>query len=245
MNTHNDRIALVTGATRGIGAETVRQLAQAGVHTLLAGRRHEAALALALKLQAEGLPVEALQLDVTDAQSIANAVEQVTARHGRLDILINNAGVLLENPAVAPSAQPQEVWHDTLRTNLHAVVAVTQAFLPLLHRSSAGRIINVSSELASQTRQADPTSTIWDFRVPAYSASKAAVNSWTLSLAYELRDTAITVNAVDPGYVKTDMNEGDGELEIADGARSSVQMALAGSDGPTGSFTHRGETLPW
>ncbi|MGH8054365.1 MAG: SDR family oxidoreductase [Stenotrophomonas sp.] len=245
MSTHNDKIALVTGATRGIGTETVRQLAQTGVHTLLAGRKREAAVELALKLQAEGLPVEALQLDVTDADSIAIAVELVTERHGHLDILVNNAGVLLEDPAVAPSAQPLDAWHRTFDTNVYALVAVTQAFLPLLQKSRAGRIVNVSSMLGSQTLHADPTSDIWDFKIPAYNASKAAVNSWTLSLAYELRNSPIKVNTVHPGYVKTDMNGGEGEIEIADGARSSVQMALIGSDGPTGSFTYLGEVLPW
>ena len=245
MSTHNDKIALVTGATRGIGAETVRQLAQSGVHTLLAGRKRDAAVALALKLQAEGLPVEALQLDVTDADSIAIAVEHVTERHGRLDILVNNAGVLLEDPSVAPSAQSLDAWRNTFETNLYALVAVTQAFLPLLRKSDAARIVNVSSVLGSQTLHADPTSDIWDFKIPAYNASKAAVNSWTLSLAYELRNTPIKVNTVHPGYVKTDMNGGEGEIEIADGARSSVQMALIGTDGPTGSFTYLGEVLPW
>ncbi len=245
MSIHNEKIALVTGATRGIGLETVRQLAQAGVHTLLAGRRRETAVELALQLQAEGLPVEALQLDVTDADSIAIAVEQVSERHGRLDILVNNAGVLLESPAVAPSAQPLELWQRTFDTNVYALVAVTQAFLPLLKQSAAGRIVNVSSVLASQTLHADPASDIWDFKIPAYNASKAAVNSWTLSLAYELRDSAIKVNTVHPGYVKTDMNGGEGEIDVADGARSSVQMALIGSDGPSGSFTYLGEVLPW
>ncbi|WP_269790895.1 SDR family oxidoreductase [Stenotrophomonas sp. Iso1] len=245
MSNHNEKIALVTGATRGIGAETVRQLAQSGVHTLLAGRTRETAVALALKLQAEGLPVEALQLDVTDADSIAIAVEHVTERHGRLDILVNNAGVLMENPAVAPSAQSLDAWRSTFETNVYALVAVTQAFLPLLRQSDAGRIVNVSSVLGSQTLHADPTSDIWDFKIPAYNASKAAVNSWTLSLAYELRDTPIKANSVHPGYVKTDMNGGEGEIEIADGARSSVQMALIGNDGPTGSFTYLGEVLPW
>lgn len=245
MSKHNQKIALVTGATRGIGTETVRQLAQAGVHTLLAGRKREAAVELALKLQAEGLPVEALQLDVTDADSIAIAVEQVSERHGRLDILVNNAGVLMEDPALAPSVQTLDAWRRTFDTNVYALVAVTQAFLPLLRQSSAGRIVNVSSVLASQTLHADPSSDIWDFKIPAYNASKAAVNSWTLSLAYELRDTSIKVNMVHPGYVKTDMNGGEGEIEVADGARSSVQMALIGNDGPNGSFTYLGEVLPW
>ncbi|MFZ6694988.1 SDR family oxidoreductase [Stenotrophomonas acidaminiphila] len=245
MNTQQNKIALVTGATRGIGLETVRQLARAGVHTLLAGRRRETALVLALELQAEGLPVEALQLDVTDAGSIDAAVRDVGQRHGRLDILVNNAGVLLEDPSLPPSAQPLDTWRRTFDTNVHALVAVTQAFLPLLRRSAAGRIVNVSSILGSQALHADPASPIYDFKVPAYNASKAAVNNWTLSLAYELRATPIKVNTVHPGYVRTDMNAGEGEIDVADGARSSVQMALLDADGPSGSFTHLGQVLPW
>ncbi len=245
MTTQHNKIALVTGATRGIGLETVRQLARAGVHTLLAGRRRETALVLALELQAEGLPVEALQLDVTDAGSIDAAVRDVGQRHGRLDILVNNAGVLLEDPSLPPSAQPLDTWRRTFDTNVHALVAVTQAFLPLLRRSAAGRIVNVSSILGSQALHADPASPIYDFKVPAYNASKAAVNNWTLSLAYELRATPIKVNTVHPGYVRTDMNAGEGEIDVADGARSSVQMALLDADGPSGSFTHLGQVLPW
>ncbi|MGE4457723.1 MAG: SDR family oxidoreductase [Stenotrophomonas sp.] len=245
MTTQHNTIALVTGATRGIGLETVRQLARAGVHTLLAGRQRDTAQALALQLQAEGLPVEALQLDVTDAASIAAAVREVERHHGRLDILVNNAGVLLEAPALPPSAQPLDTWRRTFDTNVHALVAVTQAFLPLLRRSAAGRIVNVSSILGSQALHADPGSPIYDFKVPAYNASKAAVNNWTLSLAYELRGTPIKVNTVHPGYVRTDMNAGAGEIDVADGARSSVQMALLGADGPSGSFTHLGQVLPW
>jgi len=244
MNTPHDRIALVTGATRGIGAETVRQLAQAGVHVLLAGRRREAAVEQALKLQAEGLPVEALQLDVTDAASIAAAVREVEQRHGRLDILVNNAGIFRDDLSAAPSAQTLETWRETFDTNLFGVVATTQAFLPLLRRSAAGRIVNLSSSLASLALHSDPGFEFRDFKVPAYDASKTALNAWTVHLAYELRDTPIKVNAVDPGSVRTDMNE-HGDLDIATGARGSVRMALLDGDGPTGSFTHLGEVLPW
>ncbi|MQP74583.1 SDR family NAD(P)-dependent oxidoreductase [Stenotrophomonas sp. MYb238] len=244
MNSHQNKIALVTGATRGIGAETVRQLAQAGVHTLLAGRSRETAVEQALKLQAEGLPVEALQLDVTDAAGIAAAVREVEQRHGRLDILVNNAGIFRDDLSRAPSAQTLDTWRETFDTNLFGVVATTQAFLPLLRRSAAGRIVNLSSSLASLALHSDPGFEFRDFKVPAYDASKTALNAWTVHLAYELRDTPIKVNAVDPGSVRTDMNE-YGDLDIATGARGSVRMALLDGDGPTGSFTHLGEVLPW
>lgn len=243
MNT-SSRIALVTGATRGIGLETVRQLAQAGVHTLLAGRDRERAVQASLDLQSQGLPVEAIALDVTDAGSIGAAVREVERRHGRLDILVNNAGIAIDDWNSAPSEQGAEVWRRTFDTNVFGLVEATRAFLPLLRAAPAGRIVNVSSVLGSVALQADPQSTYYAIKLPAYSASKSAVNAWTVQLAYELRATPVKVNAVHPGNVRTDMNP-NAELEVGEGARSSVQMALLDADGPTGTFTHLGETLPW
>ena len=245
MNNPSTKIALVTGATRGIGLETVRQLASAGVHTLLAGRNYQAAVARTLELQAEGLPVEAIQLDVNDPDSIAVAFEHVQQRHGRLDILVNNAGVLIDDLKQGASGQSQAVWRSTFDTNLFAVVEVTVSLLPLLRQAPAGRIVNVSSILASLTLHAQPASAIYGFLAPAYNASKSALNAWTLQLAHELRHSPIKVNAVHPGYVKTDMNAGQGEMDVAEGARTSVAMALIGADGPTGSFSYLGEVLPW
>lgn len=241
---NTSKIALVTGATRGIGLETVRQLATSGVHTLLAGRDLAKAEDAARALQAEGLPVEAIALEARDPESIAAAVRDIGQRHGRLDILVNNAGVMLDDLATPPSGQSLEVWRETFDTNLFGVVAVTQALLPLLRNADAARVVNVSSGLGSLTMHADPASPIYDFKVPAYNVSKSALNAWTIHLAYELRGTPIKVNAIHPGSVKTDMNAG-GDLDVAQGASSSVQMALLGADGPTGSFTHMGQVLPW
>jgi NAD(P)-dependent dehydrogenase (short-subunit alcohol dehydrogenase family) len=241
----SDKIALVTGATRGIGTETVRQLAQAGVRTFLAGRDAVRTAAAAKALQDEGLPVEPITLDVTDSTSIAAAVATLQARHGRLDILVNNAGILVDALDKAPSQQTLETWRTTFDTNVFAVVEVTQAFLPLLKAAPAARIVNVSSQLGSFGLHVDPSSPIYDFKIPAYNVSKSAVNAWTVQLAYELRDTPIKVNAIHPGYVKTEMNKGGGEIDVPTGARSSVDMALLEADGPTGSFTHLGRTLPW
>lgn len=239
------RIALVTGATRGIGFETVRKLAQAGIHTLLAGRDAARAEAAAASLRDGGLPVDAIALDVTDSASIAAAVAQTRKRHGRLDILVNNAGILLDDPAKPRSAQTPQVWRDTFDTNLFGLIEVTQAFLPLLRQSPAGRIVNVSSSLGSLALHSDPAGPYAGFNLPAYNVSKSAVNAWTVQLAQELRDTPIKVNTVHPGYVKTDMNQGGGELEVAEGAETSVAMALLDEAGPTGSFQYRGEILPW
>ena len=221
MNTAS-KIALVTGATRGIGRETVRQLAEAGVHTILAGRSREKAVEAALDLQSQGLPVEAIALDVTDSASIAAAVKEVEQRHGRLDILVNNAGILVDDGSKGVSGQSLETWRTTFDTNVFGLIDTTQAFLPLLRKSGAGRIVNVS---------------------------KSAVNAWTVHLAHELKDTGIKVNTIHPGYVQTDMNKsGDqqnGELSVPEGARTSVRLALIGNDGPTGGFYYFDQVLPW
>ncbi|WDS36583.1 SDR family oxidoreductase [Pseudoxanthomonas sp.] len=243
--TTSEKIALVTGATRGIGTETVRQLAQAGIRTLLAGRDASRTTAAAKTLQDEGLPVEPITLDVTDSASIAAAVESIQSRYGKLDILVNNAGILVDEMGKAPSQQTLDTWRTTFDTNVFAVVELTQALLPLLKAAPAARIVNVSSQLGSFGLHVDPSSSIYHFKIPAYNVSKSAVNAWTVHLAYELRDTPIKVNAIHPGYVKTEMNKGAGEIDVPTGARSSVEMALLGADGPTGSFTHLGNTLPW
>ena len=215
------------------------------MHTLLAGRDRAKAVEAALKLQAEGLPVEAIALDVTSDASIAAAVESVTGKFGKLDILVNNAGILLDDTSKPRSGQGLKLWRDTFDTNLFGLIAVTQAFLPLLQKSPAGRIVNVSSALGSLTLHADPAAPLGDFRVPAYNVSKSAVNAWTLQLAYDLKGSTTKVNTVHPGYVKTDMNAGEGELEVADGATTSVRMALLDASGASGGYVHREETLPW
>ncbi len=244
------RIALVTGATRGIGLETVRQLAEAGVHTLLAGRDPARAGAAAHALQADGLPVEAIVLDVTDAASIDAAARTIEDRHGRLDILVNNAGIAIDDGQKGTAGQSLETWRTTFDTNLFGLVATTQALLPLLRKSASGRIVNVSSLLGSIAQHQDPASFIYAMKgIPAYNVSKTAVNAWTVHLAHALEDSGIKVNTIHPGYVRTDMNkagdEQNGELEVADGARTSVRLALIDDDGPTGGYFYGDEALPW
>ncbi|HEX4479581.1 MAG TPA: SDR family NAD(P)-dependent oxidoreductase, partial [Rudaea sp.] len=179
-----------------------------------------------------------------DSKSIAAAVGEITRKHGRLDILINNAGVFIDDGQKKPSEQSMDVWRKTFDTNVFGLVETTDAFLPLLKKSDAGRIVNVSSVLGSIAEHADSNSGVYNFKVPAYNVSKSAVNAWTVQLAYELRETPIKVNAIHPGSVKTDMNA-QGELDVETGAKSSVELALIGSDGPSGSFSHLGETLRW
>ena len=172
------------------------------------------------------------------------AVAATVERFGGLDILVNNAGVLRDDAQRKPSEQPMSTWRETFDTNVFGVVATTNAFLPLLKQAPAARIVNVSSLLGSIAAHNDPDSGVHGFLVPAYNVSKTAVNAWTVQLANELKGTPIKVNAVHPGSVKTDMNSA-GDLEVADGARTSVRMALLDEDGPTGGFHYFEETLPW
>lgn len=239
------RVALITGANRGIGYETAKQLAEQGIEVLVAARQLAAAEEAAAKLRGAGHAAQAIALDVTDEASIAAAAETIRTRYGRLDILVNNAGILVDTLGSKPSAQPLDTWRKTFDTNLFGVVAVTNALLPLIKAAPAGRIVNLSSILGSLTLHSTPGSPIYDFKVPAYNASKSALNSWTVHLAWELRDTPIKVNAAHPGYVKTDMNSGNGELDVPDGARTSVTLATLPADGPSGGYFHLGQTLPW
>ena len=245
-----EKIALVTGATRGIGLETVRQLAETGVHVLLAGRNRDKAVEAALQLQRQGLLVEAIALDVTDSASIAATAQEIERKHGKLDILVNNAGIMADDADKGVSGQSIATWRKTFDTNLFGVIETTQAFLPLIRKSDAGRIVNVSSLLGSISEHQNPASFIYEFKgVPSYNVSKSAVNAWTVHLAHELKDTGIKVNTIHPGYVKTDMNKaGDvqnGELDVADGARTSVRLALIDDAGPTGGYYYFDQVLPW
>ena len=240
-----NKIALVTGANKGIGFETSRQLAQQGVHVILAARDSAKGATASAKLKSEGLDVESIALDVSAAASIAAAVKELEGTHGMLDILINNAGTDAGVAGRGASAQTMEAWHKTFDTNFFGLVAVTQAFLPLLKRSPAGRIVNISSVLGSIALHADPKSSIYGVQMAPYNVSKSAVNAYTVQLAYELRDSKITVNAVHPGHVKTDLGGPGANVELADGAKGGLAMALIGPDGPNGSYTYLGEPLPW
>ena len=239
------RIALVTGANKGIGFATARALANKDVLVLVAGRNSVAVEDAVKELKAEGCDVDALVLDVTNEKSIDQAVEQVEKKYGRLDILINNAGVMKDVFDKTPSAQSLQIWRDTFETNVFGLVAVTNAFLPLIRKAPAGRIVNVSSILGSMAANTDPTSAFYGFKIPAYNISKSAVNAWTVHLAYELRETGIKVNAAHPGFVKTDLHGVDAPMSWDEGAVTSVSLALLANDGPNGGFFHENEEQPW
>jgi NAD(P)-dependent dehydrogenase (short-subunit alcohol dehydrogenase family) len=245
--TKETKIALITGANRGIGLETARQLGKSGITVVVGARSLATAQKTATTLQGEGIDAFPVQLDVTNAADRKSAAKAVAEKYGKLDILINNAGVGPEDGLFNPktSETTDEELQKIFGTNLFATIGVTREFLPLLKKSSAGRIVNLSSILGSLTLHADPDSPIAGFKLFAYDASKTALNAFTVHLASELKGTNIKVNSAHPGWVKTEMGTEQASMEIEDGAKTSVQLALLGADGPNGRFIHMGEELPW
>jgi NAD(P)-dependent dehydrogenase (short-subunit alcohol dehydrogenase family) len=242
----NKKVALITGANKGIGFETARQLGKLGITVVLGSRNAANGDAAAAKLRAEGIDARPLKLDVTQAKDREAAVKFFEEHFGKLDILVNNAGVAEEGWGKnTTSATSAATLQKTFETNLFAPVALTQALLPLLRKSAAGRIVNLSSILGSNTLHSDPKSPIYNSKAFAYNASKSALNTFTIHLAHELRDTNIKVNSAHPGWVKTDMGTDAAPMEIVDGAKTSVELATLPPDGPTGAFIHLGKALPW
>jgi NAD(P)-dependent dehydrogenase (short-subunit alcohol dehydrogenase family) len=243
----SDRVAFITGGNKGIGLETARQLGKQGITVVIGARDVEKGTAAAEKLKSEGIHAEAVRFDVTNPGDYQAVYDYFDKRYGRLDILINNAGIARET-FMSPnqtSTTSAEVLHDTFDTNFFGVIQITQALLPLLRKSPAGRIVNLSSILGSLTLHADPNSPIYNAKTFAYDASKAALNSFTVHLAHELRDTRIKVNSAHPGWVKTDMGTDAAPMELPDGAKTSVRLATLPDDGPTGGYFHMNDSLPW
>jgi NAD(P)-dependent dehydrogenase (short-subunit alcohol dehydrogenase family) len=240
---HDRPVALVTGANKGIGFETVRQLAARGMTVLLGARDPARGQEAARSLRAAGADVRFLPLDVTDAGSIATAARWIEAELGRLDVLVNNAGIAVD--ADPPSRADLGRIRTTFEVNVLGAIAVTCAMLPLLRRGPAGRIVNVSSGLGSLALSSDPQWEHADFTTIGYPASKAALNMVTVQLAKELRDTRIKVNAADPGFTATDLNGHHGTQTAEEGARAAVQLATLDADGPSGGFFDARDRVPW
>jgi NAD(P)-dependent dehydrogenase (short-subunit alcohol dehydrogenase family) len=227
---------LITGANKSIGFEAARQMLQHGYHVYLGSRDLQKGQQAADQLKAEGFDeVEPLQIDVTDGASIAAARQVLGQKTNALDVLINNAGILGEpsQPALTSSVG---MIKEVFETNVFGVIAVTQAFIDLLQQSPAPRIVNVTSGLGSLTLHNDPSWKYYPVKGAAYQPSKAALNAYTIMLAYELRDTPFKVNAVDPGYTATDFNHHSGPGSVADAAARLVKAALLGPEGPTSQF---------
>jgi NAD(P)-dependent dehydrogenase (short-subunit alcohol dehydrogenase family) len=251
MNTQ--RIALVTGANQGVGLEVAKKLVESGATVLLGSRNPERGEAAAKEIGPGAIP---LQIDVTDAASIAAAAERVRTEFGRLDLLVNNAAISntqkgdLSLEAYGKLSRPSNVSLDEVRaiweTNVFGVLAVYQAMLPLLRESSDARIVNVSSGVGSLTMNADPAFPYRAMFAPGYAASKTALNAITLAMMIELESTGIKVNLVSPGFTSTALNGYEGTESIEDGSREVVRVALLGPDGPTGTYTAwENATIPW
>jgi NAD(P)-dependent dehydrogenase (short-subunit alcohol dehydrogenase family) len=235
------RIALVTGGNKGIGLQIARQLAQEGLHVLISARDVFKANGAMADLAKDGLTAESLILDLLDHASIANAAAQIEARHGRLDVLINNAGIF-DFADGTPSKASLSAVRQVMEVNFFGTLAVTQAMLPLLRKAPEGRIVNLSSSLGSLTLNGDATSSYYASQFIGYNASKAALNMLTVQLHEELKETAIKVNSVSPGFAKTDLT-GYGTMTPVEGARLPVQYALGGDD--SGCFVEPDGVTPW
>jgi NAD(P)-dependent dehydrogenase (short-subunit alcohol dehydrogenase family) len=242
-------IALITGGTRGIGRATADALAEAG-HTVIITGRDAATVRIACASAADaGIPLDGTTLDVTDAGSITALVGWIDSNYGRLDVLVNNAGIL---PEALDSGARQfasvDLFRTTFETNVFGVVAVTEALLPLLKASDHGRIVNVSSTIGSLDAQSDPASPWYSMMMPAYQTSKAALNSITIELAKRLADTSIVVTSVCPGWVQTDLAPGNHEqapLTAAEAAPVVLAAALVSGGAPSGTFLDAHGTVRW
>ena len=231
-----ERVALVTGANRGIGFEVCRQLAREGFAVILGARDAGKGTEAAAVLAAEGLRVFPGRLDVTDRESVAGLERWTRERFGKLDVLVNNAAILYDSWQRAVSAD-LDVVREAFETNTLGPWRVCQAFLPLLRRGGRGRIVNVSSESGSLAGMGGGT--------PAYAVSKAALNALTRMLADELRGEGVLVNSVCPGWVATEMGGPDAPRSVEEGAAGVVWAATLPDSGPTGGFFRDGEPLPW
>ena len=254
MNTDNAQtnkpIALISGANRGLGFATAKLLATAGASVIIGARDRSLGAAAAEDLRRDGFDADHVQLDVSSDDSVIAAADEITRRHGVLDILVNNAGILPE--ATTPNdsgALRVEMFQATFDTNVFGVVRVIDAMLPLLRRSAAGRIVNVSSTMGSLADQSDPASPYYGLVVPAYQTSKAALNGLTIALAKSLADTTITINSVCPGWVQTDLggpdNRAAAPLTADEAAEVVVRTALCADGDATGRFFDRAGSVAW
>ncbi len=237
MSTTEKKVALITGANKGIGLEVARQLGLQGVTVVLGSREEAKGAKASADLKAAGIDAHAVKLDVTNSDDVAALPAYFEKNFGRLDILINNAGISTDTQGDVSA----EAFRRTYDTNVIAPWFITQALLPLLKAAPAGRVVNHSSILGSiATNETMP-----DWILPAYNSSKAALNMLTVVQANALRGTKVKVNSAHPGWVKTDMGGPNAPLELEDGAKTAVRLALLADDGPTGGYFHMDQTLPW
>ena len=246
----SQKIAFITGGNRGLGFQTALELGRDGIRVVIGSRDLAQGEQAVAKLRAAGVDSSVLLFDITRTASHKAAYDHFNSKYGRLDILVNNAGIAGGSfPGTGPEHRaadvPMDLLHKVFETNFFSQVALTDVLLPLIKKSDAGRIVNLSSILGSLTLHADPKSPIYHAKSFAYDASKSALNAFTVHLAYELRDTKIKVNSAHPGWVKTDMGGPQATLEVREGGKTSAALATLGEDGPTGGYFHLGQPIPW
>ena len=246
----SQKIAFITGGNRGLGFQTALELGRTGIKVVIGSRDLAHGEQAVAKLRAAKVDADVLIFDITRTASHKSAYEYFNSKYGRLDILVNNAGIAGGTfPGTGPEHRaadvPLDLLHKVFETNFFSQVALTETLLPLIRKSPAGRIVNLSSILGSLTLHADPKSPIYHAKSFAYDASKSALNAFTVHLAYELRDTKIKVNSAQPGWVKTDMGGPEATLELSEGGKTSAELATLPDDGPTGGYFHLGQPIPW
>ncbi|WCK56863.1 SDR family oxidoreductase [Aneurinibacillus sp. Ricciae_BoGa-3] len=240
----SSKTVLITGGNKGIGFETARQLGKLGFTILIGSRDASRGQEATAKLMTEKIDAKAITLDVTNLDSIQSAVKQIDEQYGSLDVLINNAGISLDG-GVSPSQLELINLKRTYETNVFGMFSVTKAMLPLIKKSPAGRIVNLSSGLASLTLNSDPESEFYGLNLLAYMSSKTAVNALTVLFSKELSTTSIKINSADPGFTSTDLNGHSGYRSVEQGASIVVKLATLANDGPTGGFFDENGVVPW
>ncbi|WPO78054.1 SDR family oxidoreductase [Flavobacterium sp. KACC 22761] len=241
---------LITGANRSIGLEIVKQLSKKGLFVYLGSRNLEKGEKVVAELTQNGFEdIKAIQIDVTNQESVAAAKNSIEKEQGKLDILINNAGVLGAMPQGSSTTSIENI-QDTFDTNFFGVIRVTQTFLDLLKKSESPRISNITSGLGSLTLHSDPTWKYYPFKAVSYVSSKAALNAFTVTLAFELKDLPFKVNSIDPGYTATDFNNFNGPGSVESAASFIIKHTLTDENGPTGKFfsndiEDESEESPW
>ena len=242
-----ERIAFITGANRGIGFETSKRLAEEGVKVILGSRDLNKGKEAVEKLSSINIDADLVQYDAFNLNAPQKVYDYIFEKYKKLDILINNAGVLLTGNLFVTNSSTitDKNLKDTFQTNFFSIVSLTQKLLPLLKKSKAGRIVNVSTILSSLTLHSAKDSPISPAKELAYNSSKTALNAYTIHLALELKDTNIKVNSGHPGWVKTELGGPNAPMEVKDSYKTSLRLALLDSDGPSGGLFHEEDTIPW
>ena len=242
-----EKVAFISGANRGIGFETTKKLAETGVKVIMGSRNLEKGRKAINDLSSLGIDVDLIQYDAQDLEAPQKVYQYINKEYKKLDILINNVGVLLSgNLFVTNSSTVSDKdVKDTFQVNLFSVISLTQKLLPLIKKSEARRIVNVSTILSSLTLHSAKDSPIAPAKEFAYNASKTALNAYTIHLASELKDTKIKVNSGHPGWVKTELGGPNAPMEVKDSYKTSLRLASLDEDGPTGGLFHENDIIPW